>query len=136
MARRVFILGGGEPLLAKEITPAIMAGRVKQLGLEGIPSPPTARCFLALMDQVLDDGWDELHFSIDGADAETTTPYAASKGRSNERSPTPAAAGAWRAPGASTARASPLHTVITRKNHHQLAAIVRLADALGAFRGF
>ena len=33
--KRVFILGGGEPLMARQVTPPVMA-RVKELGMEGI----------------------------------------------------------------------------------------------------
>jgi MoaA/NifB/PqqE/SkfB family radical SAM enzyme len=132
-ARRVFILGGGEPLLAKEITPALMR-RVKQLGLEGILTTNGTLFPPALMDQVLDDAWDELHFSIDGADAETHDALRGVKG-AFKRTVTHACR--LRVLKERRGLVHPrlaLHTVITQKNHHQLAAIVRLAHALGAFR--
>jgi MoaA/NifB/PqqE/SkfB family radical SAM enzyme len=108
--------------------------RVKQLGLEGILTTNGTLFPPALMDQVLDDGWDELHFSIDGADAATHDALRGVKG-AFKRTVTHAC----RLRVLKERRGQPhprlaLHTVITQKNHHQLAAIVRLAYALGAFR--
>ena len=63
--RRIFILGGGEPMAAREITPALMR-RVKALGLEGILTTNGTLFPEAMIEQVLETGWDEIHVSIDG----------------------------------------------------------------------
>ena len=67
--RRVFILGGGEPLMARQVTPALMH-RVKALGMEGVLTTNGTILPPELVQQLLDDGWDELHVSIDGPSPE------------------------------------------------------------------
>lgn len=131
--RRVFILGGGEPLLARDITPRVMH-RVKEHGLEGVLTTNGTIFPDALLEQVLDDAWDELHFSLDGPDPAT---HDALRG----------VPGAFRRTVRHICRLNvakrqrglvhpriALHFVLTRTNHRSLAAMVRLAHALGAFR--
>lgn len=131
-ARRVAILGGGEPLLSAA-TP-LLVRRVKELGMEGFLTTNGTRVSEAFRDLLVETGWDEVHVSIDGADAAV---HDALRGK----------AGAFRrsvtalcrlrrardAAGAVLPRLA-LHTVVTRRNWFQLADIVRLASALGAYR--
>ncbi|MCB9762208.1 MAG: radical SAM protein [Alphaproteobacteria bacterium] len=131
--RRVFILGGGEPLAAKAVTPAVMR-RVKQLGMEGVLTTNGTIFPPPLMRQVLDDAWDEIHFSVDGPTPEihdalrgvagafrrTVTHICQLKVARDQR-------------GLAHPRIA-LHFVLTNRNHRTLAAMVRLAHALGAFR--
>ncbi|MCB9795182.1 MAG: radical SAM protein [Alphaproteobacteria bacterium] len=131
--RRVFILGGGEPLMARQVTPALMH-RVKALGMEGVLTTNGTILPPELVQQLLDDGWDELHVSIDGPSPEI---HDALRGQ----------AGAFRRTvsnlcrlrvardrrGQDTPRLA-LHFVLTNQNHRTLPDMVRLAHALGAFR--
>ena len=59
--KRLFLLGGGEPLLRKEATPAIMM-RAKEHGMEGILTTNGTLLNSVLTDTLLDIGWDEIHF--------------------------------------------------------------------------
>ncbi len=129
--KRVFILGGGEPLVARDLTPPIMR-RVKELGLEGVLTTNGTILPPSLARQLLDTGWDEIHVSIDG--------------------PTPEIHDALRGvPGAFAmtvknlcrlnvlrgGRALPrlaLHFVLTNQNHRTLPEMLRLAKAMGCFR--
>lgn len=131
--QRVFILGGGEPLAAREVTPRLMR-RVKELGLEGVLTTNGTIFPDSLLDQVLDDGWDEIHFSVDGPDAATHDALRGVPGafrrtvrhicRLNV---------ARRQRGLDRPRVA-LHFVLTRRNQHTLSDMVRLAHALGAER--
>jgi len=131
--KRVFILGGGEPLLRRAATPAVMA-RVKELGMEGILTTNGTLLSPTLSEQMLRDGWDEVQFSIDGP-----TPEIHDRLRGVE--------GAFRRTVQAACRLSvgrkkrgidrprvALHTVITNENFKELSEMVRLAHALGACR--
>ncbi len=131
--KRVFILGGGEPLMARQVTPPVMA-RVKELGMEGILTTNGTLFPAGFIDQVLDSGWDEIHFSIDGptpaihddlrgldgAFRKTVRNLCELNVRKRQR-------------GLDTPRLA-LHFVLTRKNWQTLPDMVRLGHALGVFR--
>lgn len=130
-ARRVMVLGGGEPLLAPAT--AAIVRRAKARGLVGFLTTNGTRlgAHAALL---VETGWDEVHVSIDAADAPTHDRLRGQKGafrsavralcqlrqrRDAARSPVPRLG---------------LHTVLTRENADQLDAILRLAHALGCER--
>lgn len=130
--RRVFILGGGEPLLRRD-TPLVLA-RVKERGLEGVLTTNGTLLDAPLRQRLLEIGWDEIHVSIDGATPEVHDTLRGVKGafRRTVRN-TCALAVARRRAGLERPRLA-LHTVITNLNYHMLSDIVRLAAALGAGR--
>lgn len=131
--QRVFLLGGGEPLMARKITPPVMQ-RVKDLGMEGILTTNGTIFPEGFTEQLLDSGWDELHVSIDGPtpalhDALRGSPGAFAKTvrnlcQLNVRK---------QARGLDTPRLA-LHFVLTNQNWTTLPAMVRLGQALGVFR--
>lgn len=131
--QRLFLLGGGEPLLAREVTPAVMR-RAKQLGMEGILTTNGTLLEGALVDQVLDDGWDEVHVSIDGPTAEVHDALRGVRGafRRTVRNLCRLRVARDRR-GLDRPRLA-LHFVITNLNFEGLADTVRLAHALGCFR--
>ena len=131
-ARRIMVLGGGEPLLSVATLPLLR--RARERGLIGMLTTNGTRLTPEVQDALVTIGWQEVHVSVDGADADT---HDALRGK----------VGAFRRTVASTCRlrrlrdlrgaSSPrlaLHTVVTTRNVHQLADLVRLAAALGAFR--
>lgn len=125
-AKRIMVLGGGEPLIAAG-TPAIL--RVaKERGLTGFLTTNGTRLdrFVGLLAEV---GWDEVHVSIDGACAETHDHLRGQPGafRQGVRGLCALRQGAPR-----TRRG--LHTVVTRENLGELPDIVRLAASLGCAR--
>ena len=130
--RRVCILGGGEPLLSKA-TP-LLVRRVKERGMAGFLTTNGTRCDAPFRALLVETGWDEVHVSVDGADAET---HDRLRGQSGAFQRTVTALCRLRrdrdAAGSLFPRLA-LHTVLTRENVDQLAAIVRLAAALGATR--
>lgn len=130
---RVFILGGGEPLLRKDATPAIMA-RVKQHGMEGILTTNGTLLSPALSEQLIEMDWDEIHFSVDGPSPEIHDALRGQRG-AFERTIKAACrlAVAKRRRGLQTPRIA-LHFVLTSENHRTLGDMVRLAQSLGAFR--
>ncbi len=131
--KRVFLLGGGEPLLAREITPALMR-RTKELGMEGILTTNGILFDAALTEQVLSTGFDEIHFSIDGPDPEVHDALRGVRGAFRKT-----VTNIQRLHGEKTARGldTPriaLHFVLTNANFTRLGDMVRLGHALGAFR--
>ena len=131
--RRVFVLGGGEPLMARQITPPLMR-RVKALGMEGVLATNGTIFPPALVDQVLETGWDEIHFSVDGA---TPAVHDALRGREGAFARTVTNICRLnvrrRAAGLDRPRIA-LHFVLTRLNWEELPAVLGLAAALGACR--
>lgn len=125
-ARRIMVLGGGEPLLSLA-TPAILR-RARERGLIGFLTTNGTRLarFAPLLAEIR---WDEVHVSVDGATVATHDRLRGQDGALRQavrglcllrqRSPTTRLA---------------LHTVVTRENVDELAEIVRLAASLGCQR--
>lgn len=130
--RRVFVLGGGEPLLAPH-TPALLE-RIKRRGLEGVLNTNGTLLDPDLQERLLQCGWDEIHFSIDAPRAPT---HDALRGRTGTHRRAVTAACRLtrerRRRGLERPRIA-LHTVVTRENHRELSDLVRLAWAIDAFR--
>ncbi len=129
--RRVALLGGGEPLLSAAAP--LLVERVKAHGMEGFLTTNGTRLD-TVSDRLVDLGWDEVHVSIDGADAAT---HDALRGRPGAFRKSVSALCRLRRRRDRAGRALPrlgLHTVLTHRNVDQLADIVRLAAALGAVR--
>jgi len=129
--RRVFVLGGGEPLARRDC--AVLLQRVKDLGLEGILTTNATLLSGDIAQQLVHTGWEEVHVSIDG-------PNAAIHDRLRGRD------GAFRRTVRNTCRLGvmartagaplriALHFVITNENWQTLPEMVRLAESLGASR--
>jgi len=131
--KRAFVLGGGEPLLAKEKTPAILK-RIKELGMEGILTTNGTLMGPALREELIDWGWDEIHFSVDGPTPEI---HDALRGVQGAFKKTISAICALNVLKKTRGAAHPriaLHFVITNQNYTHLSDILRLAAAVGAFR--
>ena len=131
--RRAYILGGGEPMVARSITPDIME-RLKSFGIYGILGTNATLFTVDVLERVVAMGWDEIHISIDGADEATHDLLRGQKGVFRR------AMGAIdrlnalkKAAGVDTPRLL-FHTVVTNENHHQLDKIVELAAQKGCFR--
>ena len=131
--KRLFLLGGGEPLLRKETTPAVMA-RAKAHGMEGILTTNGTRLNRQLSEDIITMGWDEIHFSIDGPSAQIHDRLRGQAGafRKTVRNACRLSVLKRRA-GKDTPRIA-LHFVLTNLNHHTLTEMVDLAAAIGAFR--
>ena len=129
-ARRIYVLGGGEPLVSAA-TPGILRC-AKSHGMTGTLTTNGTRLGEELVRLLVEIGWDEVHVSVDGATAAT---HDALRGRSGAFRRAVSAACRLRrardAAGVAVPRIS-LHTVITARNVDELPAIVRLAAALGA----
>ena len=131
--QRLFLLGGGEPLVRKTATPAVMV-RAKEHGMEGILTTNGTLLNKQLSETILDIGWDEIHFSVDGPNAEIHDDLRGQKGAFNKT-----IRNAWclfarrQKRGITTPRIA-LHFVLTNKNHHTLTEMVELAHTVGAFR--
>ena len=130
---RVFVLGGGEPLVARDLTPPILH-RIKELGLEGILTTNGTILPRKLRTQLLDDGWDELHVSIDGP---TAAIHDALRGMDGAFKKTVTNLCRLNVAKQQRNQVFPrlaLHFVITNTNFSTLPDMVRLAHALGCFR--
>ena len=130
--QRAFVLGGGEPLARRDLAPALLA-RIKARGMVGLLTTNGTLLGPALARQLVDDGWDEVHFSVDAADADTHDRLRGKVGAFRQTVRNACRLGAWsRAAGGRTRLA--LHTVITNQNLHSLTGLIDLAVALGAQR--
>jgi len=131
--QRLFLLGGGEPLSRKDATPAIMV-RAKEHGMEGILTTNGTLLDDRLTETLIDIGWDEIHFSVDGPNPEIHDVLRGQKGAFKKT-----IRNACRLSVRKKQRNAPcpriaLHFVLTNKNHNTLTQMVELAHAVGAFR--
>ncbi len=131
--QRVFILGGGEPLVRRDATPQIM-DRVKAHGMEGILTTNGTLLNASLAERLVEIGWDEIHFSIDGPTPEIHDPL---RGQSGAFMRTVQAmrllAQAKQEQGREAPRLA-LHFVLTNENHRTLSDMVHLGASLDVFR--
>ncbi len=131
-ARRVMVLGGGEPLLSAH-APALLR-RVKARGLAGMLTTNGTLLGASTAALLVEIGWDDVHVSIDGAHPRT---HDRLRGRAGAFDRTVRNLCRLRAirdrRGARLPRLA-LHTVLTRANVEELPGIVRLAAAVGAER--
>jgi MoaA/NifB/PqqE/SkfB family radical SAM enzyme len=128
-AKRLMVLGGGEPMIAAATLP--MMERAKALGLSGMLTTNGTLMSAEAIARIVDMAWDEVHLSIDGAQAST---HDTLRGRPGAFRKTVKAACALRQRAAGRAPRLALHTVITRLNYKEIPDIIRLAAALGAWR--
>jgi len=129
---RVFVLGGGEPLLRPDI--ATILTRIKARGLEGILTTNGTLLNPKLGGLMMDIGWDEIHFSLDGACPATHDSLRGVRGafQRTVKAACRVAVQRRRIQGAVPRIA--VHFVLTNQNYQELSDVVRLAHALGAFR--
>lgn len=131
--RRLFVLGGGEPLARRDATPDLMA-RAKAHGMEGVLTTNGTLLDAPLRDRLVAMGWDEVHVSIDAPTPELHDRLRGQPGAFRKAVRAACALSvARRARGADTPRVA-LHFVLTNLNYRTLPDMVRLAHALGAFR--
>lgn len=130
--RRVFILGGGEPLVARH-TPHLMH-RIKELGLEGVLTTNGTLFPAELVRQVVDDGWDEIHFSVDGPTPEVHDRLRGVRGAFRKTVTHICQLNVQKQQRGLPHPRIALHFVITNQNHTTLTEMVRLGQALGVFR--
>jgi MoaA/NifB/PqqE/SkfB family radical SAM enzyme len=131
-ARRIMVLGGGEPLLSPA-TPEILRA-AKRRGLEGFLTTNGTRLDDATANLLVELGWDDVHVSIDGATADT---HDRLRGKPGAFRRTVSALCRLRRARDAAGRALPrlaIHCVLTRLNVDELPALVRLAAALGCHR--
>jgi MoaA/NifB/PqqE/SkfB family radical SAM enzyme len=131
--RRIFILGGGEPLLRKKATPAVMA-RAKALGMEGVLTTNGTLLGPELHEQMLRDGWDEVHFSLDGPTPEIHDRLRGVPGAFRRTVQAACRLSVGRKQRSLSLPRVALHFVITSENYRTLPEMIRLAHALGAER--
>lgn len=129
--RRCYILGGGEPMVAREITPDLME-RLKSHGIYGILGTNGTLFTEPILQRVVEMGWDELHFSLDGSTPEINDVLRGQKGVYRRVTEVMERLKTLR--GNRPGPRMLIHTVVTRLNYTQLADIVTLAHRLGCFR--
>jgi MoaA/NifB/PqqE/SkfB family radical SAM enzyme len=129
-AKRLMVLGGGEPMISLSTMPLLR--RAKSLGLEGMLTTNGTLMPRPVLAELVEIGWDEVHFSVDGAEPDT---HDRLRGRSGAFRKTVSAACRLRQlRGDRRAPRIALHTVLTRENWREIGSILKLASSLGAFR--
>ena len=135
--RRVFILGGGEPLVRRDVTPELMR-RIKAFGMEGHIATNGTLFDEKLTNQVLETGWDEIHFSLDAPEPRVADYLRGRKGTFEKVTQAMCRIHGRKhfrhGRGVQDAPKMLVHAVVTNKNHRMLAAMVRYAHAVGAYR--
>lgn len=131
--QRVFVLGGGEPLARRDVTPALMR-RVKAHGMQGILTTNGTLLEPALAAQLVETAWDEIHFSVDGPSAEIHDRLRGQRGAFKKTIQAACSLAVRKRREEREAPRIALHFVLTRENWRTLPDMVRLADSLGAFR--
>ena len=129
--RRVFVLGGGEPLARRDCS--VLLCRIKELGFEGILTTNATLLTADLAHQLVETGWDEVHVSLDGP-----TPAIHDRLRGREGAFRRAVRNTCRLGVRARAAGAPMklaiHFVITNQNWRTLPDMVRLAESLGVTR--
>ncbi len=128
-ARRVMVLGGGEPLIAAHTVDVMR--RAKAHGLWGSLTTNGTLLGPSVRAALVEMAWDEVHISIDGALART---HDRLRGHAGAFARTVRNVCALRA-ARDRVKSGPrllLHTVLTRDNVDELEGLVHLAHALGA----
>ena len=131
--KRLFLLGGGEPLVrASRHTGDHGAGEVPRM--EGILTTNGTLMNDALIGDIVEMAWDEIHFSIDGPNAEIHDKLRGQDGafKRTVRNACKLSV-AKRRLGITLPRVA-IHFVLTRENHHTLMEMVELGQAIGATR--
>lgn len=131
--KRAFILGGGEPLLARDKTPAILE-RVKDLGMEGILTTNGTLLDAPLRAMLVEKKWDEIHFSVDGPTPEIHDKLRGVQGAFKKTISNICALNVLKRSKSLTHPKIALHFVLTNLNYTTLPDMLRLAAALGAYR--
>jgi len=135
--QRVFILGGGEPMVRRDVTPELMR-RIKSLGMEGHIATNGTLFDDAMIDQVIDTGWDELHFSLDAPDRTVNDYLRGSKGTFDKVSEVMSRIHSRKhfrqGRGVLDAPKMLVHAVVTNKNYRMFSDMVRFAHAVGCYR--
>lgn len=130
---RVFVLGGGEPLLRRDVTPELLR-RVKERGLEGVLTTNGSFLDAALAEQLLETGWDEVHVSLDGPTPEVHDWLRGQEGAFRRTVRNTCRLSTWRRQRGLELPRVALHVVVTNTNWQLLVEMVELARSLGAFR--
>ncbi len=131
--RRVFVLGGGEPLAARELATAMLL-KIKELGMEGVLGTNGTLLGHVLQERLLEVGWDEIHFSLDSPEPAVHDLLRGSPGSFRR---TVAAICRITARKLALHLEKPrltMHFVITSLNFMSLEQMIRLAAALGVRR--
>ena len=130
--RRVFILGGGEPLLSAA-TPKLME-RTKALGMEGVLTTNGTRFSDELIEQTLDWKWDEIHFSVDGPSPEVHDALRGKRGAFKRTITTICKFNVRKIARKIETPRLALHFVLTNQNYTTLPEMVDLGRVLGVAR--
>ena len=134
--RRIFILGGGEPLIRKDVTPELMR-RIKDRGIEGHIATNGTLFDDALIQQVVDTRWDELHFSLDAPDPATNDYLRGRPGVFAKVAKVMCTIHGLKKKAGLGVHDAPrmlIHAVVTNKNYWMFADMLRFAHAVGCFR--
>ncbi len=131
--KRLFLLGGGEPMAAKQLTPELMA-KAKALGMEGILTTNGTLLGPVIREQLVSTGWDEVHFSIDGPSAAIHDDLRGHPGCFRKVVTNICRLRSLRDRRGARLPRIALHFVLTRLNYRSLVEMVRLGHTLGAFR--
>ncbi len=132
-AARLMVLGGGEPLIRRDATPALLR-RARAHGMEGMLTTNGTLMGPDIARLLLDIAWTEVHVSVDGADAGTHDALRGQSGAFKRTIQNTCRLLAWRRAAGLRFPEVALHFVLTNRNLHQLSAMVELAAALGAVR--
>jgi len=131
--KRVFILGGGEPLTAKDKIEQILA-RTKELGMEGILTTNGVLLNNTIRSQLIETKWDEIHISIDGPTAKIHDELRGQDGAFNRTIKNICRLRGERKLAGSNLPRVALHFVLTNANWRTLPDMVKLGASLGVFR--
>ncbi len=129
-ARRLMVLGGGEPMISPASLPLMV--RAAEAGLRGTLTTNGTLLTPDALARLAAAGWEEIQISIDGAIPDT---HDRLRGRPGSFHKAIRAACRLRAiRGERPAPRLVLHTVLTNANAGELTGLIRLAYAVGAAR--
>lgn len=127
--REWHVAGGGDPPYLPEVT-FPMLERIKKHGMYGILTTNGTNLSARRIEQIVEMGWDRIHFSVDGPDAATHDYLRQIPGAFDKTIGAIRALGRLRRKRRSETPMLNMNTVLSRPNFRRLPDFVRLARSL------
>ena len=128
--REWHIAGGGEPLFLPQVTWPVME-RIKRHGMYGILTTNGTLWSEERLRQLVEMGWDRIHFSVDGPDASTHDGLRGVKGAFEKTCRSIRSLARFREECGSDKPMLNMNSVLSVRNYEKLPEFVELAHDLG-----
>lgn len=131
-AKQIFILGGGEPTIRSDLLDLMIHS--KKRGLRGMLTTNGTLLSKPKLQSILDMKWDEIHFSIDGANAQTHDHLRGKKGSFRKAIRACCFLHLQKQKFGLKKPQLVFHFVVTNQNYKELTSLIQLGKSVGVTR--